>query len=218
MKKQLILCGLAAAVAGMAYATVDKLNFIKNDEVIKTILINSIDHLSYHGDTDGFTHIDVTSHDGSVTSYSLDGIDHVAYVNGLPENPVSVTVEPHHACATLHVTTSDPNTWYRFNGVPESELAGIPEDQWLDYLIEDDLNYIYDITVAYGYELDRSFLPNIFERGDKVRDWFPPGGYQRQHPHCTCRVHRRYCQRRDRAHFRARAHQVYDQGTLRPRC
>ena len=174
MKKQLILCGLAAAVAGMAYATVDKLNFIKNDEVIKTILINSIDHLSYHGDTDGFTHIDVTSHDGSVTSYSLDGIDHVAYVNGLPENPVSVTVEPHHACATLHVTTSDPNTWYRFNGVPESELAGIPEDQWLDYLIEDDLNYIYDISVAYGYELDRSFLPNIFERGDKVRDWFPP--------------------------------------------
>lgn len=173
MKKQLILCGLAAAAAGISFAAADKLNLVKNDAIIKSIRISSISHLSYHGDEDGFTHLDVTGQDGSVASYSLDGIDHVAYVNGLPDNPVSVELEPHHACATLHVTTSDPNAWYRFSGMPEKSLAGVPEDEWADYLVQDDLDWIYDVSAASGYTLDASFLPRIFEQGDKSRDWFP---------------------------------------------
>ena len=174
MKKQLILCGLVAASVGLAFASVDKLSFVKNDEVIKTIRINSIDNISYKGEEGAFTHLEVTDKDGSVTSYSLDGIDHLAYVKGLPENPISVEVEPHHACATVNITTSDPNAWYRFSGMPESELKNIPEDQWLDYLVEDDINYIYEVSAASDIELDETYLPRIFEQGSQKRDWFPP--------------------------------------------
>ncbi len=174
MKKQImILCGLAAA-AGIAFASSEKINFIKDNEVLGSVRLESVDHISYGGDTgEGFTTLDVTRRSGAVTSVSLSSFDRMEYEPSLPANPLSVVVEPHHMCATLHVTVSEPGVWYRFSGMPVSELAGIPEEDWADYLVEDDIAYIYDVAAQYGQTLTPAKLPEIFEQGDQARDWFP---------------------------------------------
>ena len=147
MKKPIvILCGLAAA-AGIAFASTEKINFIKNNEVLSSVRLENIDHISYSGDTgNGFTTLDVTRRSGAVTSVNLSEFDRIEYAPSLPANPLTVIVEPHHMSATLHVTVSEPGVWYRFNGMPVSELAGIPEEDWADYLVQDDLDYINNVA------------------------------------------------------------------------
>lgn len=174
MKKQTIICGLAvAAAATLAYASSDKIRFVKDGEPLRSISVDKIKGISYSGDAGRIDKMEISLVDGSARSVKLDDFDHIEYVQPLPANPLSVDVEPHHLCATLTVTSPDPSLHYRISGMPESYLVNYDEEEWADKIIEADIRYIESVAEFYGRPLSSFSLETIFEHGSRTRDWFP---------------------------------------------
>lgn len=172
MKKQFVLSGLVAA-ACIAYASTEKIRLIKDGSVLNSVRVEKIDHIGYSGDGEGYNTIDIYTLDGDKTSVSLDEVDHIEYVAPLPANPLSVEVEPHHMCATLHITVSDPDAWYRVAGVPTRMLDGVDQAEWADIIAAADIRLVKSIAESYGRPLSSFPMSSIFHQGELTRDWFP---------------------------------------------
>lgn len=172
MKKQLILCGLAAASI-LAYASSEKIALTNDKTNVATIRVDKLDKISYSGDDKGFNAINFNMTDGSVKSFSLDDFTRMDYTAPLPKNPVEVEVIPHHTCVTLEITAPEEGVYYRIAGKPESLLKGIDEDDWVDYIIQTDFDFVYDVAAQYGRPLSTFPINQICESGSQSRDWFP---------------------------------------------
>lgn len=174
MKKMILSCGLAAIAATMLYAQNDKLEFYKGLHMVEKVYVDDIKEISYAEPADlGFKSMRIDLGDGNQKVIDLDGVDRINYREGLPDNPLQVTIDPHHACATLHITSSDPNAYYRVSGAPVADLEDIPEAEWVDYLFEDDVQYCQAIAESYGRTLSDFGMDAIFHKGDLTRDWWP---------------------------------------------
>ena len=91
-----------------------------------------------------------------------------------PANPVDITVTPHHTAATLNVTTTDPDAYYRISGIPASYLADYDHDDWVDILVRYDIEFINTVAEDYGAPLSAFKKSDIFEQGNQPkRDWYP---------------------------------------------
>ncbi len=178
MKKQFILCGIAAASVAIAFASVDKLNFVKNNEVIKSIDINSIDHVSYRGTDNEFTHLDVTAKDASVTSYSLEGIDHIAYQHGLAADALDFTYQPseekvNSVVAELEIAFS------QFLNAQVSLLGGKDGAPLQEHYYELVYNMTVDNYAGYFTVPNSSFMMGNMETTYSQTPTFTEGSYNR---------------------------------------
>lgn len=174
MKKIILSCGLAALAATMLFAQNDKLVFFKNSEKVESVRVDDVKGITYVKDADpGFKSMKLDLGDNDPLVIDLDEFDRIDYTEGLPDNPLSVTVDPHHACATLHITTSDPDAYYRVAGAPVADLDQVPEVQWIDYLFEADERECQEIAASYGATLSDFQMESIFHKGDLTRDWWP---------------------------------------------
>lgn len=171
MKKQLILCGLAAASI-LAYASSEKIALTHNGTQVGTIRVEKLNEITYSGDDKGFNTINFNMQDGSVKSFSLDDFTRMEYSAPLPENPVQVEVIPHHTCATLTITSPE-GIYYRIVGKPEDELKNIDEDDWADYLIQCDKDYVQSVAEEWGRPLSTFPISQVCETGSQLRDWYP---------------------------------------------
>ncbi len=172
MKKTLILCGLAAFAALTASAECEKMSFFKNGMPSHNVVIDANSTVNYSGQG-GYTHMRITNGNGDTKEIALEEFDQLSFADVLKDNPLTVEVDRHYNAATLHITTSDPNAWYRFSGMPTRHLEHIDKSAWADYLVQDDFNYIYSVAESAGTSLGLVPLDDIFDQGDQVRDWFP---------------------------------------------
>ncbi len=172
MKKQIILCGLAAASL-LAYASSEKIALTRNGSTVANIRVENLSNISYSGDEKGFNAINFNMSDGTVKSYNLDDFNRMEYSAPLPENPVQIEVTAHHTCATLTITAPDEGVYYRVTGKPESMLSEVDEEDWADYLIEADKEYVQYVADFYGRPLSSYSIEEVCEYGSQVRDWYP---------------------------------------------
>lgn len=175
MKKQFIFCGLAAAIGAAAFATTEKIHFLKDNELLKSIYVENIDHISYIGSDEesGYEVLELTTLDGITYAFPMDDFDEIHYQNALPETPIEIAIEPHHRCATLNITAHDEEAYYRVSGVPASMLADYDHLEWAEIIMEADIAYINSVAEYYDQPLSDFPLSMIFEQGSQVRDWFP---------------------------------------------
>ncbi len=176
MKKQILFCGLAVASAVVALAATEKIDFVKNGKILKTYRVENISDISYQPNEEDpqlFKKININLKDGSVDSYSLAAFDRMAYTAPLPANPLNVDIELHYQSATFDIKTSDPEAYYRFSGMPVKNLQDLDHAEWAEYLVQDDLDYIYAAAEQNGQDLATIDPLRIFDQGDQVREWFP---------------------------------------------
>lgn len=171
MKKQTLLCGLAAACL-VASASSDKLNFIKNGEIQASLRVDKIASISYTGDGTGFNTIVVDLKNGAQQSASIADFDAIEYFR-LPASPLSIDVTPLLQGAELDIKTSDPNAFYRIHGCRAELLANEDPDEWADILIEEDIAYCHSVAVNTGLTLGDYTTKDVFQRGNVHREWFP---------------------------------------------
>lgn len=172
MKKQIVLSGLAAACMLAAYASSEKIALMRNGEKIGSIRVERLSEITYSGDANSLTTINFKKSDGTVESYQLTRFDRMVYTAPLPENPVTIEVTPHHTSATLNVTAPE-GVYYRISGMPVKSLAGIDEDDWADYIVDNDRAYVRGVADFYGKPLSDYTIDEICQTGSMVRDWFP---------------------------------------------
>ena len=175
MKKQILICGLAALTATtMLFAANDKLTFFKGSKKVKTVRVDDISEITYTDPEEGgFKKMRVAFSDTDPLEMEIDGFDRIDYVEGLPDNPLHVTVEPHYACASLQIRTDDPEAYYRVAGCPVADLENVPEEEWMDRLFNDDVEYCRQVASGYGMQLSDFSMGTIFSQGDQDRDWWP---------------------------------------------
>lgn len=175
MKKQILICGLAALTATtMLFAANDKLTFFKGSKKVRTVRVDDISEITYTDPEDGgFKKMRVAFSDTDPLEMEIDGFDRIDYVEGLPDNPLHVVVEPHYACATLHITTDDPGAYYRVSGCPVADLEGVPEEEWADRLFSDNVAFCQQVAASNGKQLCDFPMDAIFDSGDFDRDWWP---------------------------------------------
>lgn len=172
MKKQIILCGLAAA-SMLAYASSEKIALTRNGDKVGTVRVENLEKITYSGDDKGFNAINFNMLDGSVKTYSISDFNRMEYTAPLPENPVQIEVSPHHACATITVTSPEEGVYYRITGMPEYELSDLEEDDWTDYLIQLDKEYVQYVAKEWDRPLSSFPIDQVCETGSQVRDWYP---------------------------------------------
>lgn len=175
MNKLTILGGIAVAAASLLYAQNDKLVvYDKLNQKLKIVKVDEVKEISYEDKEDaGFKTMRVAFADKDPLTFSLDKMGHVGYEKGLPDNPLHVTVNPHHACATLEIKSDDPNAYYRVSGCPVEDFGKIPEGEWIDLLFKEDVEYCQAVAENYGKTLADFNMDDIYHRGDLTRDWWP---------------------------------------------
>lgn len=175
MKKHILLCGLAALTAtAVLFAANDKLVFFKDKTKVRTVRVDEISGISYTGqDAGGFSKMHIAFGDADPLEIDIDEFSRIEYVEGLPDNPLHVTVEPHHTCATLHITSDDPGAYYRVSGFPAYDLRNIPEEEWTDYIFNDDVAFCQNVAISSGKQLCDFAMSDIFHSGDLDRDFWP---------------------------------------------
>jgi hypothetical protein len=175
MNKLTILGGIAVAAASLLYAQNDKLVvYDKMNQKLKIVKVDEVKEISYEDKEDaGFKTMRVAFDDKDPLTFSLENMGHVGYEKGLPDNPLHVTVNPHHACATLEIKSDDPNAYYRVSGCPVEDFGKIPEGEWIDLLFKEDVEYCQAVAENYGKTLADFNMDDIYHRGDLTRDWWP---------------------------------------------
>lgn len=175
MNKLTILGGIAVAAASLLYAQNDKLVvYDKMNQKLKIVKVDEVKEISYEDKEDaGFKTMRVAFDDKDPLTFSLENMGHVGYEKGLPDNPLHVTVNPHHACATLEIKSDDPNAYYRVSGCPVEDFGKIPEGEWIDLLFKEDVEYCQAVAENYGKTLADFKMDDIYHRGDLTRDWWP---------------------------------------------
>lgn len=172
MKKQIILCGLAAASLFTAVSS-EKITLTHNGIKVGGIRVENLNEITYSGDENGFNTVNFNMRDGSVKSYSLDDFNRMEYTAPLPENPIEIDVLTHHTCVTLTITSPEEGVYYRIVGKPEALLTEIDEDDWVDYLIQSDKDFVHSVAEEYGRPLSSFPINQICESGSQIRDWYP---------------------------------------------
>lgn len=175
MKKELILCGFVAAAASALWASGDQIALFNGGVLTGAIDIDKVESINYFKDTnsDGYTHFMVNYLDGTKSTHAIDDYHTMTYEDASAINPLTVTVTPHHYSASLDIQSSDPDAWYRFIGLPESQLQGLDPQDWAMTLFEMDAAYIHSVAEADGYPLSAYKKSDIFDKGSDQRDWFP---------------------------------------------
>lgn len=175
--KHTLSSAVAVAISFAAFADSnvnDKINITSGDQLIRSFKISDINDISYEDFTaGGFKKIRFDVAGREPNSILIDDIQKMEYVEGLPENPWSVTVAPHHMSATLTVENGNENCWYRIAGKTFRELKDIDSSIWADYLVQDDIAYL--LSVADYYEKPLSSWPMsdlAWNTPDRI-DWFP---------------------------------------------
>lgn len=170
---------LAAAMVGMtlgAQATGDKLRIYKSGEIQKQIVINDLKDITYSSVTSSNGDVDVINFnlkDGNVHRLALMQLSALEMADNLPDNPMTVSVTPHHMSATLDVKTQAPNSYFRVVGTPEKDLKDIDESLWAEVLVQSDIDYLADACEYYGQPISAFDPDQIFWQGNQVIDWFP---------------------------------------------
>ncbi len=172
MKKTLILCGLAAFAALTASAECEKMSFFKNGMPSHNVMIDANSTAKYTGQG-GYTHLNITDKNGDTKEIAMGDFDHFKFANILAENPITIEVERHYTSATLDIKTSNVSMWYRVTGMPTRHLQHIDKSAWADYLVQDDINYVYGVAADNNIDLSKVSMQDVFEQGNQVRDWFP---------------------------------------------
>lgn len=185
MRKHLTFSCMAAlaALAPLAcLAASDKIDILlpQNQGVgyIASLPINEIGHISY-GDPqpDGsYREIEVNMGNGDVKVFPISELGEIKYSAGRPDSPLQITIEPHHTCATLNVSCSEPDTWFRMIGYRAAQvpLTGIMDASGLaENLVLADIAYLHAAAESLGKPLGHFKKEDIFWEGNGSHDWFP---------------------------------------------
>lgn len=174
MKTKLTIAALALALGvGSVYADNEKINLSRRGNPVGSLKIKDIADIHYsNSGADGFKDIEFKMKNDLVKTFAISNLDKIEYVEGLPDNPYSFTVNPHHMCATLQIE-GPGDQFYRVTGTPTSELKGYDESLWAQILIESDIEYLYSVADYYSYPLSHWAPQEIFEYELGKRDWFP---------------------------------------------
>lgn len=175
MKKTTILMAGLLLAAGSVNAENARLNLFKGGNKTHAYKVNDISAISYHNplNGDGMSHIRFNFADGSSELMRLDEIEDMQYAEGLPDNPFTVDLVPHHMCGSLYISSSEQGHYYRVTGMPTSRLEQYDMSLWTDILINKDKEYIQSVADYYQKPLSSWDEKDIFEYEMGQRDWFP---------------------------------------------
>lgn len=177
MKKILAIAAITLATAGTIMAATDKLKIYTNGNLSHSIAVDNIYDITYplaDANTSLFQVMKLSLVDGTEKLVKLQDMTDMRYETGtLADNPFTIDVEPHHMCATLHVQTTDPQSYFRIIGVPASRLAGMDESLWADVLMQQDLDFIHNTAAEAGRDLSSYEPEEMFWQGSQTVDWYP---------------------------------------------
>lgn len=182
MKKILLATGVLAVAAAGLYAASDRIVITDLNNVITSIFIDDVDHISFvrtDQSADGYDRMNVTAGaDGKDREFDISAISTMEYVKALPDLPGTMTVTPSYRCVTFNVTMPDPNLNYRIGLIEASKLEGLTENEWDDVIFEEEERSLKDEAEDAGYSLSdyptKSVFPFI---GNFEGQWFGAVNY-----------------------------------------
>ena len=177
MKKTLLSCLAAVTAASVIFATSDKINIFQGGFLTRMLDVEEIEQITYSANgADGYTHFEVDFRNGASHRFAIDDVSSMEYQQSRGDCPVTLNVTPRYQSASLEVVASDPDAYYRISGVPEALLSALDADEsiWGELLMWDDIDYIYAVAESSGKPLSQYSPDVVFEKGSKMRDWFPP--------------------------------------------
>jgi hypothetical protein len=183
-RRTLLLAALCSVLT--LFAASDYLNIYNADGLWKRIKVDNIKNMTFEfcngaSDDDPYdfqimtvSYKDDTDHD----QFQMSKITSMVYDHALSESPLSMTVTPHHRCATFHITSSDPDAYYRHGMFRADLVADLDQDE-LEQLIfsyeTDKLNYMAEYS---GYPLSHYTNDDVFWQGDQTLDCAPADIYE----------------------------------------
>lgn len=174
MNTKVTIAALALTLGiGSAIGANDKLYLSNGGNPFASVKIDNLNEITYTNSADGgFKNIKFGLKDKSAKTFAISKFDKMEYLEGLPENPYSFTVNPHHMCATLNIE-GPQNQFYRLSGALTSQLKGYDESVWADVLVNDDIEYLNSVAEYYQYPLSHWEPEEIFLSDLGKLDWFP---------------------------------------------
>lgn len=191
MKTHILCFGLAVAAVSSAQTQYHHIDIISGENQLHQVNVDRVDKIDYLNENpsqDGCSHIRINYLNGNQIQLPLSDIRSMEWKEGRPDNPLEVTLHPHHYGLTLDIVPAEEDIWYRVIGMPEYRLeeAHIPVANWAEELIAADFYYLESAAEAWGRPLSSIPMETIFDQGTLTRDWFPDESISDHTPIALC--------------------------------
>lgn len=177
MKKPIITLLSLVVITLSLWAANDKFHILNSDGSTTKLWLEDIESITVANDgsaSDGFTHLRVNQTDGTTKELTISQMGAMDFKPALPASQIDFTVEPHHMCATFHVTSPEPNVYWSRGAMPLDSLQGLDPREWGEACAAYDIKFYEAKAAEMGYPIWAYSTEDVFYGpGDLKIDWFP---------------------------------------------
>jgi hypothetical protein len=179
-RRTLLLAALCSVLT--IFAASDYINIFNADGLWRKIKVDNIKDITFEfcngvsddDDPYDFQYMYVTHKDDTKADlFKMSKITDMVYEHALTESPLTLTVTPHHKCATFHISSSDPNAYYRYGMFRADVVNDLSRDELEQLIYTYETELLNAMAEYHGYTLSHYSDDDVFYQGDQSLDCFP---------------------------------------------